>query len=58
MAEATKKTLVSKPVLARASEATDPAVHHLLAELQSARMNDDADAVATLTSRLADLGYE
>jgi len=57
MAEATKKT-DTKPALARASEATDPAVHHILAELQTARMNENADAVQALTKRLNDLGYE
>lgn len=60
MAETAKKS-DPKPApapLARASEATDPAVHHLLAEIQTAQMNDDADAVAALTGRLTDLGYE
>jgi len=56
-----KKTTVekAKPApLARAGEATDPAVHHLLAELQTARMNENTAAVDVLTKRLADLGYE
>lgn len=55
MAETVKKP---SPVLARASEATDPAVHQLMAELQTAQMNGDATAVASLTKQLADLGYE
>lgn len=56
-----KKTTTekAKPVpLARAAEATDPAVHHLLAEIQTARMNEDTGKVAALTAQLADLGYE
>lgn len=64
MAEATKKTepkaeAKAEPVrLARAAEATDPAVHHVMAELQTAQMNDNAEQVAALTKKLNDLGYE
>ena len=55
MVEATKKPA---PALARASEATDPSVHQLIAEMQSAYMNEDADAVKALAKQLADFGYE
>lgn len=44
--------------LARASESTDPAVHQLIAEMQSARMNGDDAKAAALTQQLADLGFE
>ena len=47
-----------KPALARASESGDPAVHRLLAELQTARQNGDEAGVEAVTERLADLGYE
>ncbi len=62
MTEPTKRT-ETKPapgprVLGRASESGDPAVHQVLAELQTARSNGDTAAVETLTKRLADLGYE
>ena len=46
------------PSLARASESTDPAVHQLMAELQSAQMNGDADKAAALVEQLAKLGFE
>lgn len=46
-----------KPVLARASESGDPAVHQLIAEMATARLNGDADRLAKLTERLAGLGY-
>lgn len=44
--------------LARASESTDPAVHQLLAEIQTAVSNEDSEAEADARKRLADLGYE
>lgn len=60
MAEA-KKTAAPEasppPALARASESTDPAVHQVMAELQSAQMNGDQDKVAELNEQLAGLGY-
>jgi len=56
MADTAKKE--PAPVLARASEATDPAVHHVMAELQTARMNGDEKATAAFVKQLADLGYE
>lgn len=46
-----------KPELARASESTDPAVHQLLAELNTANANGNSAAAETLRSQLADLGY-
>jgi hypothetical protein len=60
MAEAKKTTEPkTEPArLARAAEATDPAVHHLLAEIQTAQLNDNAAAVEALTQQLATLGYE
>lgn len=44
--------------LARAAESTDPAVHQLMAEIQSAQMNGDADREKALAKQLADLGFE
>lgn len=49
---------LAKAQLAPASESSDPAVHQLLAERQTAISNDDADAVRTINARLAELGYE
>jgi hypothetical protein len=53
-----RKAPEPKPALARASESGDPAVHQLMAELQTARLNGDDTAVAELSRRLAELGYE
>ncbi len=64
MAETKKpeSTVVAKPPaapkLARASESGDPAVHQLIAELQTARLNGNDDAVKAATEKLAALGYE
>lgn len=61
VAEPVKKPVpvaVPKPVLARASESGDPAVHTLLAEKQTALSNGDADAVAECDRRLNELGYQ
>lgn len=70
---APKTEPVTKPAprLARASEATDPAVHQLLAERQAHEMNKataeatDPEAakaadekIAEVNRKLADLGYE
>lgn len=44
--------------LAPAAASGDPAVHKLLADLQSARMNGDDGAVAAVAAQLAELGYE
>ena len=41
-----------------AAESGDPAVHKLLADIQTARLNGDDDELKDLTKQLADLGYE
>lgn len=53
-----RKSAEAAKALARASESGDPAVHKLLADIQTARMNNDADRVKALTDELAKLGYE
>lgn len=58
MAEKKAPAAPAVRVLARASESGDPSVHQLLAELQTARLNGDTDAVSSLTAQLAGLGYE
>jgi len=73
MADATSKTSTttdSKPAdkpaagaapranLAPAAESGDPAVHQLLAEIQTAQMNDDKDAEKNAREDLRALGYE
>jgi hypothetical protein len=40
-----------------AGESGDPAVHKLLADLETARSNNDADGVKAARDALADLGY-
>lgn len=55
MAEVKK---VEKAPLARASESGDPAVHQLLAQRQTAHMNEDTDGLKRINRELADLGYE
>ena len=57
MAE-TKKPEPVAPPLADGGAATDPAVHQLLAERQTAVMNGDETLIASLTARLAELGYK
>ncbi len=52
-----RKAPEPKPVLARAGESSDPAVHQLMGELQTAQMNDDGAKVAELSEQLAALGY-
>jgi hypothetical protein len=58
-----KKTEHTRPVpaapasLARASETSDPAVHQILAEMQTARSNGDDESLGALTEKLHDLGY-
>lgn len=47
-----------KPKLAAASESSDPAVHQLLAQRQTAHMNEDTDELRRVNRELADLGYE
>lgn len=44
--------------LTPAGEASDPAVHQLLAEKQTAVANGDDDAVKALDRQLNELGYE
>ena len=64
MAQPRKKTApaatapAERRVLARAAHSGDPAVHQLMAEIQTAQLNGDADAAASLAAQLADLGYE
>lgn len=57
------KTTTTKPAasapasLKPAGESSDPTVQTLLAELQSARLNDNGDGVDEILNRLAELGY-
>lgn len=46
------------PELLPASQSSDPAVHQVLAEIQTARANADDDAVERLSKSLAELGYQ
>jgi hypothetical protein len=46
-----------KASLAPAGESTDPSVHQLLAELETARSNSDDDGVKAAVDALAELGY-
>jgi hypothetical protein len=51
-------TPVALPVgLAPAGESGDPAVHKLLADLETARSNNDADGMKIAQAALADLGF-
>lgn len=50
-------TKPAKRDLPLAGSSTDPAVHQLIAHIQTARMNDDQEAVARLNEQLAELGY-
>lgn len=45
------------PELTPAGESSNPAVHQLLAELESHRTNGDTDEVQDITGYLATLGY-
>jgi hypothetical protein len=45
-------------VLLPASESSDPAVHQVLAQMQTAQANHNADEVERLTKALANLGFE
>ena len=59
--KAEQKTERPAPVgskLAPAAESSDPAVHQLLAEIQTAQMNDDKDAEKDAREELRQLGYE
>lgn len=53
-----KPESTTKPKLAPASESSDPAVHQLLAQRQTAHMNEDTDELRRVNRELADLGYE
>ena len=44
--------------LAPAAASGDPEVHALLAEQETAKSNEDDDAVQAVTKKLADLGFE
>lgn len=52
------KAPTAKRSLLSAAASSDPAVHQVLAELQTARANGDDAEAERLTSRLGDLGYE
>lgn len=54
---AAKAAAPSAAPLGPASESGDPAVHKLLADLDIARRNDDADGVKAAQQALADLGF-
>lgn len=43
--------------LAPAGESSNPAVHQLLAELETHRVNGDVDEVQDIVAYLAELGY-
>lgn len=60
MAEA-KKTEAKKPEsveLADGASSSDPAVHQLLAERQTAYLNGDEEAANAATAQLKELGYK
>jgi hypothetical protein len=48
---------VGPPPLATAGASSNPAVHALLAERETARLNEDADRLAAVDDQLAELGY-
>ena len=54
-----KKTAppAARPDLADAAASSDPAVHQLLAERQTAALNGDVTAADAATAQLAELGY-
>lgn len=47
----------AQPELTPAGQSTDPAVHHLVAELETHRANGDTDLVAGIVDYLKTLGY-
>jgi hypothetical protein len=53
-----KPVTPSKTKLAPASESGDPAVHALLAQLETAKSNGDDEQAKAVTKKLADLGFE
>ena len=59
------KTLGQPPEASRApvegmpaSESGDPAIHYLLAEAETARLNGNQERVDALNAQLGDLGYK
>lgn len=54
---AAPKAAAPSAPLGPAAESGDPAVHKLLADLDIARRNDNADGVNAAVKALADLGY-
>lgn len=56
-APAKEAAAAPKASLAPAAESGDPAVHQLLAELETARSNDAADGVKAAVDALAELGF-
>lgn len=54
---ATAKPTPAKPELTPAGQSTDPAVQHLIAELQSHRSNGNFDDARDIVDYLATLGY-
>lgn len=63
MPETTRRTTIktttpAAPMLARASESGDPAVHKLLGDLETARANADDQRVQAIVAELADLGFQ
>lgn len=56
--ETTPEPVTETPAVAqRASESSDPAVHQLLAQRQTATMNEDLDQLAGIDRQLVDLGF-
>ncbi len=52
------KAAAPSPALSPAAASSDPAVHQLLAEIQTARANGNDEEIERLTKALADLGFE
>lgn len=53
-----KKSEKAKGPLGRASESSDPAVHKLMADRQTAAMNGDKDGAEAASDELRKLGFE
>lgn len=53
-----EKRSASRPPLAKASESSDPAVHKLLADIQTAQMNGNDEQADAARTALAELGFE
>ena len=52
-----KPTAAAQPELKPAGEASNPAVHQLLADLATARANGENDEASDIVGYLAELGY-